>query len=61
MTDCSLDIPGITVRDIQRNLAPAVLYQEAIHREADTVISASGALIALFAIYLGSRSTSKQI
>jgi phosphoenolpyruvate carboxykinase (ATP) len=41
-----LSIPEITVRDIQRNLVPAKLYQEAIRREPDSALAASGALIA---------------
>ena len=61
MTDCSLDIPDITVRDIQRNLAPAALYQEAIRREADTVISASGALIAFSGSKTGRSPKDKRI
>jgi phosphoenolpyruvate carboxykinase (ATP) len=37
---------GITVGDVQRNLTPAILYQEALRKEKDSVIASSGALIA---------------
>lgn len=37
---------GITVRDVRRNLSPAVLYTEAIREDAKCDIAESGALIA---------------
>ncbi len=37
---------GINVTDVRRNLTPAILYQEALRTESDTVIASSGALIA---------------
>ena len=37
---------GITVDNVRRNLTPAILYQEALRREKDSVIASSGALIA---------------
>ncbi|MEX0678231.1 MAG: phosphoenolpyruvate carboxykinase (ATP) [Pirellulales bacterium] len=61
MTDCGLSLPDITVRDIQRNLAPATLYQEAIRREADTAIAATGALIAYSGAKTGRSPKDKHI
>ena len=37
---------GINVSDVRRNLAPAILYAEAIREERDCVIADTGALIA---------------
>ncbi len=55
------DIPDITVKDIQRNLVPATLYQEAIRREPDSVISATGALIAYSGVKTGRSPKDKRI
>lgn len=46
MNRFSLEAHDIGVEDVMRNLAPAKLYQEAIRREKDSVISDAGALIA---------------
>ncbi len=61
MSDGSLKIPEITVRDIQRNLVPAKLYQEAIRREPDSSIAASGALIAYSGAKTGRSPGDKRI
>ena len=61
MSDGSLKIPEITVRDIQRNMAPAKLYQEAIRREPDSAIAASGALIAYSGAKTGRSPADKRI
>lgn len=61
MSDGSLKIPEITVRDIQRNMAPAKLYQEAIRREPDSAIAASGALIAYSGAKTGRSPGDKRI
>lgn len=61
MADRGLEIPDITVHDIQRNLAPATLYQEAIRRETDTVIAATGALIAYSGAKTGRSPKDKRI
>ena len=52
MSQIDLHQYGITVEDCRRNLAPAVLYQEAIRAEKGTVLANSGALIA----YSGSKT-----
>ena len=46
MSTFDLSAHGITVEDIRRNLAPSMLYEEAIRNETGTTISDSGALIA---------------
>jgi phosphoenolpyruvate carboxykinase (ATP) len=56
-----LKIPEITVRDIQRNLVPAKLYQEAFRREPDSAIAASGALIAYSGAKTGRSPGDKRI
>ncbi len=52
VTTFNLSQYGITVDDIRRNLTPALLYQEALRTEKDSVIASSGALIA----YSGSKT-----
>lgn len=42
----SLELHGITVSDVRRNVAPSKLYEEGIRSEASTTISDKGALIA---------------
>ncbi len=61
MSDSTLTIPEITVRDIQRNMVPARLYQEAIRREPDSAIAASGALIAYSGAKTGRSPGDKRI
>ncbi len=56
-----LTIPEITVRDIQRNMVPAKLYQEAIRTEPDSAIAASGALIAYSGAKTGRSPKDKRI
>jgi phosphoenolpyruvate carboxykinase (ATP) len=46
MPTLDLSGSGITVKDIHRNLAPAALYAEAIRRDPNCAIAATGALIA---------------
>jgi phosphoenolpyruvate carboxykinase (ATP) len=46
MANFHLTSHGITVEDVRRNLAPAVLYVEAIREEPNCAIADSGALIA---------------
>ena len=46
MSSFDLKCHGIHVHDIQRNLAPSALYEEAIRNEPGTTISDMGALIA---------------
>ena len=46
MAEFNLKRYGITVEDVQRNLVPSAMYPEAIHRESDSAIADSGALIA---------------
>ncbi|REK06789.1 MAG: phosphoenolpyruvate carboxykinase (ATP) [Planctomycetota bacterium] len=57
----SLSIPEIHVQDIQRNMVPAKLYQEAIRREPDSAIAASGALIAYSGAKTGRSPSDKRI
>lgn len=46
MSNFDLQSIGLTVQRVLRNLPPSVLYEEAIHHEAGTTISDTGALIA---------------
>ncbi len=46
MTTFDLSAHGIFVKDVRRNLAPSLLYEEAIRNEPGTTISDKGALIA---------------
>ena len=46
MTGFDLKAQGITVEDIGRNVAPPILYEEAIRIEPDSRIAASGAFVA---------------
>ena len=52
---------GITVEDIQRNLPPARLYEQAIRTERDTVIADSGALIAYSGTKTGRSPKDKRV
>ncbi len=52
MKTIDLSNHGISVRDVRRNLSPAVLYSEAIRDEPDCAVADSGALIA----YSGSKT-----
>jgi len=61
MLEDPLTIPDITVRDIQRNLSPATLYEEAIRREKDSALAASGALIAYSGAKTGRSPKDKRI
>ncbi|MEM7628866.1 MAG: phosphoenolpyruvate carboxykinase (ATP) [Planctomycetota bacterium] len=45
-TTVDLGYLGLTVADVKRNLAPSVLYEEAIRNEAGSSLSDAGALIA---------------
>ncbi|MCA9212090.1 MAG: phosphoenolpyruvate carboxykinase (ATP) [Planctomycetales bacterium] len=46
MSSFDLESHGIHVHDVQRNLSPSALYEEAIRNEPGTTISDKGALIA---------------
>ena len=52
MTKIDLKQYGLHVEDVQRNISPAQLYQEAIRNEKGTALADSGALIA----YSGSKT-----
>src|ERR1043165_6674985 len=52
---------GITVRDIRRNLAPAMLYAEAIREDDQCEISDTGSLIAYWAEKTGRSPKDKRI
>ena len=52
---------AITVDDIQRNLPPARLYQQAIRTERDSVIADSGALIAYSGTKTGRSPKDKRV
>lgn len=52
MTSIDLSELGIHVQEIKRNMAPSILYEEAMRREPGTAISDAGALIA----YSGSKT-----
>ncbi len=56
-----LDQYGIQVEDIRRNFSPAMLYQEALRLEKDTVIADSGALIAYSGSKTGRSPTDKRV
>ena len=53
MTGLDLSQYGIHVKVVRRNLAAAILYQEALRTEKDSVIASSGALIAYSYAKLG--------
>jgi phosphoenolpyruvate carboxykinase (ATP) len=61
MSNVDLGRHGITVKDIRRNLAPAVLYMEAIREEPDSVIAESGALIAYSGTKTGRSPQDKRV
>ena len=61
MSQFNLLDQGITVEDIQRNLPPARLYQQAIRTDRDTVISDSGALIAYSGTKTGRSPKDKRV
>lgn len=61
MASFSLAQYEITVRKIVRNPSPATLYEEAIRREPDSAISASGALIAYSGAKTGRSPKDKRI
>ena len=46
MATIDLSKYGITVKDVRRNVAPAILYADAIRADSDCAIADSGALIA---------------
>ncbi|TWT65431.1 Phosphoenolpyruvate carboxykinase [ATP] [Posidoniimonas polymericola] len=52
---------GITVQNVKRNLSPAVLYQEALRREPDSVISDRGALVAYSGAKTGRSPKDKRV
>ena len=52
MSKISLESHGILVKEVNRNLGPARLYEEALRFEKNTSIASSGALIA----YSGSKT-----
>ncbi len=52
---------GITLSTVLRNPAPAKLYQEALLRERGTVISSTGALVALSGEKTGRSPSDKRI
>lgn len=61
MSEINLEEYGINVKDIVRNASPARLYQEAIRREPDSVIAASGALIAYSGAKTGRSPKDKRV
>ena len=61
MSQFNLLDQGITVEDIQRNLPPARLYEQAIRTERDTVIADSGALIAYSGTKTGRSPKDKRV
>ena len=61
MTGFDLKSQGITVKDIGRNLAPAILYEEAVRIEPDSRIAASGALVAYSGAKTGRSPLDKRI
>ena len=61
MPEVDLSQYGITVDDIRRNLSPAMLYQEAIQMEKETVIANSGALIAYSGTKMGRSPKDKHV
>jgi phosphoenolpyruvate carboxykinase (ATP) len=52
---------GITVQDVQRNLSPPVLYQQALRREPDSVVSDRGALVAYSGAKTGRSPKDKRV
>jgi phosphoenolpyruvate carboxykinase (ATP) len=61
MAEFNLVAHGITVEDVQRNLAPAKLYAEAIREEPDCAIADSGALIAYSGAKTGRSPKDKRV
>jgi phosphoenolpyruvate carboxykinase (ATP) len=61
MNQIDLTRHGITVADVRRNLAPALLYAEAIREEPDCAISDSGALIAYSGTKTGRSPKDKRV
>jgi phosphoenolpyruvate carboxykinase (ATP) len=61
MSRFSLSDHGITVEDVRRNVAPAVLYEDAMRREADSSIAESGALVAYSGAKTGRSPKDKRI
>lgn len=57
----SLEQYDIHVEDVRRNLAPAILYEEAIHYDAQAVISDMGALIVRSGSKTGRSPSDKRI
>src|SRR5262245_15278345 len=61
MTNFDLSAQGIVVKRIHRNLAPSVLYEEAIRTESGTTISDTGALIAYSGAKTGRSPKDKRV
>jgi len=61
MSDFGLRSYGITVDNVQRNLSPAKLYQEAMRVERDSAIASTGALIAFSGAKTGRSPKDKRV
>src|SRR5262245_58581501 len=61
MARIDLQSHGITVENVQRNLTPSQLYEEAIRYEADSCIAASGALVAYSGAKTGRSPSDKRV
>src|SRR6478672_3969610 len=61
MANFHLTSHGITVEDVRRNLAPAVLYVEAIREEPNCAIAQTGALIAYSGAKTGRSPKDKRV
>lgn len=61
MSDFNLEAHGITVQKVLRNLAPALLYEEAIRADPRCCIADSGALIAYSGTKTGRSPLDKRV
>jgi len=57
----SLNLYGITVQDVRRNVVPAVLYEDALRNEPNAAITATGALAITSGIKTGRSPMDKRI
>jgi phosphoenolpyruvate carboxykinase (ATP) len=61
VSDFNLEAHGITVQKVLRNLAPALLYEEAIRADPRCCIADSGALIAYSGTKTGRSPLDKRV
>jgi phosphoenolpyruvate carboxykinase (ATP) len=61
MPRVDLSAQGITVREVQRNLTPSQLYEEAIRYESNSCIAANGALVAYSGEKTGRSPSDKRV